>query len=64
MSIYDISLVILSCCLLSFGFVACAVKYTKYQVEDLNKKLELKEQLSEEEKLLLEITKEYLVKVK
>ena len=56
----NLSVVIVSSVLISLGITAIAVKWTEYQVKDLKEKLENKEELSEEDKLLLDITKEYL----
>lgn len=60
----NLSIVIVGGVVLSLGITAIAVFWTKYQVKELQEKLLEKELLSEDEKLLLEITKEYLEKVK
>lgn len=46
------------------GIITFSVEYTKYQVRQLQKNLEEKINLNEEEKILLQITKDYLEKVK
>ena len=56
----NLSLIIVSSVFISLGITAIAVKWTEYQVKDLKEKLESKDELSEEDKLLLDITKEYL----
>tara|TARA_R110002049_G_scaffold88049_4_gene222659 strand:+ start:222 stop:419 length:198 start_codon:yes stop_codon:yes gene_type:complete len=61
---YLISSGIILTSVVSFGIVIFSLKYTKYQVEDLKNKLEIKNTLTEDEKILLNITKEYLEKVK
>ena len=61
---YLISSGIILSSVVSFGIVIFSLKYTKYQVEDLKNKLEIKNTLTEDEKILLNITKEYLEKVK
>tara|TARA_R110000803_G_scaffold188817_2_gene251293 strand:- start:735 stop:932 length:198 start_codon:yes stop_codon:yes gene_type:complete len=61
---YLISSGIILTSVVSFSIVIFSLKYTKYQVEDLKNKLEIKNTLTEDEKILLNITKEYLEKVK
>lgn len=60
----NLSVVIVSSVIISLGITAIAVKWTEYQVKDLKEKLESKEELSDEDKLLLDITKEYLENMK
>lgn len=62
--LYYISIGFILTTIISSGIVSFSVKYTKYQVAKLQDDLEKKINLTDDEKMLLEITKDYLEKVK